>query len=366
MLTTPLAPYMLWAKTRKPAEIDLAGSNLLSCTLEDLPGAAAALQLTAPNDNGFAPLVDSIAMHSGVTADRVVTATGCSGANFLAIAALVGAGDDVLVEQPGYDPLVGACQLLGARVIRIERAFARGFQFDLDAVRAAVTPATRLIIVTSPHNPSGVSLDRDALRGLAAIADEARAHVLVDEVYRDAVNLGAEAGSPAPSATTVDGPVIVSNSLTKSYGLNGLRCGWAIAPAPIADRMRRVRDLVEAVGSAPSERLSAFAFQHLPHLADRAARLVRTNLALARAFTAAHPGLVLAEPPRATVIFPMMSGVADTSPLVDAIAAQFGVAVAAGRFFDAPAHIRISLAGDTDKLTEGLRRLTQALAPPRP
>lgn len=362
MLTAPLAPYMLWAKTREAAEIDLAGSNLLSCTLEDLPGITEALQLTAPNDNGFAPLVEAIAAHSGVAPDRVVTATGCSGANFLAIAALVGAGDDVLVEQPGYDPLVGACTLLGARVTRIPRPFSRGFQFDMDAVRAAVTPATRLIIVTTPHNPSGVSVDAATLRELTAIAESAGAHLLVDEVYRDAVSLAAGHVGVPPSATSLDGPIIVTNSLTKSYGLNGLRCGWAVAPAPVAARMRRVRDLVDAVGSAPSDRMSAFAFQHLPVLAARTTRLVTANLALARAFAQAHPELRLAEPPRATVMFPEVSGVADTTEFVADMAARHGVAVAPGRFFDAPTHIRISLAGHTDRLAEGLRRVARALA----
>ena len=128
MLTEALAPYMLWAKTRTPAEIDLAGSNLLSCTVDDLPGTREALHLTAPNDNGFTPLREAIASHMGVPSSRVVTATGCSGANFLSIAALVGAGDDVLVEQPGYDPLVGACTLLGARVHRFGRPFARSHE----------------------------------------------------------------------------------------------------------------------------------------------------------------------------------------------------------------------------------------------
>lgn len=362
MLTEALAPYMLWAKTREAAEIDLAGSNLLSCTLDDLPGIAGALHLTAPNDNGYAPLVESIAAHGGVPADRVVTATGCSGANFLAIAALVGAGDEVLVEQPGYDPLVGACTLLGARVTRIARPFSQRFQFDLDAVRAAVTPATRLIIVTSPHNPSGVSLDAATLQALATIAEDAHAHLLVDEVYRDAVNLGAGNLAPTASAAALEGPVIVTSSLTKSYGLNGLRCGWAVAPASVAHRMRRVRDLVDAVGSAPSDRLSAFAFQHLSTLAARTTRLVTANLALARSFAGAHADLLLAEPPRATVMFPQVAGLADTTTLVAEIAARHGVAVAPGRFFDAPAHIRISLAGQTDKLAEGLRRLSRALA----
>jgi aspartate/methionine/tyrosine aminotransferase len=360
MLTTPLAPYMLWAKTRQAAEIDLAGSNLLPCTLEDVPGIATALQLTAPNDNGFAPLVEAIAARSGVTTDRVVTATGCSGANFLAIAALVGAGDEVLVEQPGYDPLVGACTLLGARVIRIPRPFSLKFQVDMDAVRASITPRTRLIIVTTPHNPSGVSLDAATLRDLAGIAAGAGAHLIVDEVYRDAVVLSAPGAPAAPSAATLDGPVIVTNSLTKSYGLNGLRCGWAIAPPAVADRMRRVRDLVEAVGSAPAERLAAFAFQHFPLLEARTRRHMITNLSLVRAFTDAHPQLLLAEPPRATVIFPQMRGMAETTALVADIAARHGVALAPGHFFDAPSHLRLSLAGDTAKLTEGLRRLTMA------
>ena len=261
MLTEALAPYMLWAKTRTPAEIDLAGSNLLSCTVEDLPGAREALQLTAPNDNGFAPVRDAIAAHVDVPSSRVVTATGCSGANFLTIAALVGAGDDVLVEQPGYDPLVGACTLLGARVHRFGRPFNRRFGIDLDEVRSKLTLRTRLIIVTSPHNPSGVCLDHATLTGLVALADSAGAHLLVDEVYLDAVNLAAPASGQVLSATQLDGPIVVTNSLTKSYGLNGLRCGWAVAPPALVNRLWRVRDLVEAVGSAVSDRMSAFAFR---------------------------------------------------------------------------------------------------------
>jgi len=361
MLTEPLAPYMLWAKTRTPADIDLAGSNLLPCTLEELPGAVDALQLTADNDNGFAPLVEAIAAHKGVATNRIMTGGGCSGVNFLAIAALVGAGDEVLVEQPGYDPLVGACQLMGATVKRFARPFNRAFRIDLDALQAAVTPATRLIIVSSPHNPSGVSLDAETLRQLAAIAERARAHLLVDEVYLDAVNLAAGADAWNPSASDLDGPVIVTASLTKSFGLAGLRCGWAVAPPALVTRMHRVRDLVDVIGSAPAERLSALAFSQMPALKARTRTLLTTNLKIARTFAAEHPQLSLAEKPRATVMFPQLAGVVDTSAFVEALAATQRVAVAAGRYFDAPEHIRISLAGRTDRLTEGLSRLSQAL-----
>ena len=362
MLTESLAPYMVWAKTRKPAEIDLAGSNLLPCSLEDLPGAAEALQLAANNDNGFAPLIEAIAAHKQVPVNRIMTGGGCSGVNFLAIAALVGAGDEVLIEQPGYDPLVGACQLMGATVRRFSRPFERAFRIDLDALQAVVTPATRLIIVSSPHNPSGVSLDADTLRRLVRIAERANAHLLVDEVYLDAVNLAAGDDAQNPSAAELDGPVIVTASLTKSFGLAGLRCGWAVAPAPLVTRMHRVRDLVDVIGSVPAERLSAFAFSQLPALNARTRNLLRANLELARKFVAGHPQLSVAEKPRANVTFPRLAGVADTSAFVDAVAETHNVAVAAGRYFDAPGHFRISLAGRTYRLAEGLDRLSEALS----
>ncbi|GMV22854.1 MAG: hypothetical protein AMXMBFR57_28030 [Acidimicrobiia bacterium] len=361
MLTETLAPYMLWAKTRTPAAIDLAGSNLLSCTLDDLPGASDALQLTAPNDNGYAPLRDAIAAHAGVPADRVVTATGCSGANFLTIAALVGPGDEVLIEQPGYDPLAGACTLLGARVIRFGRPFSRRFGIDLDDVRRKLSLRTRLIIVTTPHNPSGVCLDQETLHELASLAESAGAYLLVDEVYLDAVNLAAPPSGQVPSATRLGGPVIVTSSLTKSYGLNGLRCGWAIAPPTLVHRLWRVRDLVEAVGSAVSDRLGAFAFSQMDRLRERTHCIVSANLELARGFAAAQPRLALAAPPSATVMFPRLLGVDDTDAFVRDVAERYGVALAAGRYFDAPQHFRISLAGATAPLAEGLKRLTEAL-----
>ncbi len=361
MLTESLAPYMLWAKTRTPAEIDLAGSNLLPCRLDDLPGAADALELTAPNDNGYAPLREAIAAHAGVPASRVVTATGCSGANFLTIAALVGPGDEVLIEQPGYDPLVGACTLLGARVQRFGRPLSRRFGIDLDEVRAKLTIRTRLIIVTTPHNPSGTCLDQDTLKGLVALADAAGAYLLVDEVYLDAVNLAAGHAAPVVSATRLDGPVVVTSSLTKAYGLNGLRCGWAIAPPALVTRLWRVRDLVEAVGSAVSDRLGAFAFSRMPRLQERTRVIVSANLELARGFALAETRLALGGPVGATVMFPQVRGLTSADAFVDDLAARHGVAVVPGRFFDAPSHIRISLAGATAPLAEGLRRLSIAL-----
>jgi hypothetical protein len=361
MLTSSLAPYLLWAKTRAPAAIDLAGSNLLHCSLDDLPGAREAVDLTAPNDNGYAPLVESIARHYGVAPDRVATAQGCSGANFIAVATLVGAGDDVLVEQPSYDPLLGACRLMGARVVRFARRFENRWQLDLDDVRRQITPRTRLVIVTSPHNPSGVQIDTASLEELGRVADRAGASVLVDEVYLDGANL---AGAPADRATPaarLDGPFLSTSSLTKSYGLAGLRCGWIVCRPEVAERCRRTRDVVDNAGNAPGDRLAALAFTRLGALADRTRGILGGNIRRARAFFSAHPQLEVAAPPSTSVVFPRLSRVKDSQPFVRSLLDRHGVAVAPGHFFDAPAHFRISLAGRAEALEKGLELLGKAL-----
>ena len=364
MLTSSLAPYLLWAKSRSPATIDLAGSNLLPCSLEELPGARDALDLTAPNDNGYAPVVDAIAAHYRVDRARVSCATGCSGANFLVAAALLNAGDDVLVERPTYDPLIGACRLMGANVLRFDRAFDAGFRLDPEAVANAMTPRTRLIIVTSPHNPSGVAVGDEALRAVVQIAERNGAHVLVDEVYLDAASSARGTHGPDHSATRLEGPVIVTASLTKSYGLAGLKSGWAIAPPAIAERLRRTRDLVDNAGSAPSDRLAALAWSLLPQLTARAARILGGNLERAREFFLAHPQFELAERPWCSVTFPRLAGVSDADAWVQRVLTQHGVAVAPGRFFEAPAHFRISLAGRAEALEAGLEALGAAARDP--
>jgi aspartate/methionine/tyrosine aminotransferase len=360
MLTSSLAPYLLWAKSRQPAAVDLAGSNLLHCALEDLPGAREALDLTAPNDDGYAPVVDAIAAHYRVDRARVSCATGCSGANFLVAAALLGAGDDVLIERPTYDPLIGVCRLMGASIHRFDRTFGAGFGLDPDAVAHAITPQTKLIIITSPHNPSGAAAADEALRAVIQTAEGAGAHVLVDEVYLDAASSARGAHGPDHSAARFGGPVIVTASLTKSYGLAGLKSGWAIAPPAIAERLRRTRDLVDNAGSAPSDRLAALAWSLLPQLTARAGRILGGNLERAREFFVGHPQFELAERPWCSVTFPRIAGVSDADAWVQQLLNRHGVAVAPGRFFEAPAHFRISLAGRPAGLDAGLAALSAA------
>ena len=357
------AEYMQWAKQHEHARWDLCGSNLLACSLEDLPEAAAALQLNGPNDEGYRPLVDAIAQRYGVAARQVATGTGTSGVNFLACAALLDAGDDVLVETPGYDPLFAAPRMLGAHVVLYPRRFEDGYALDPDGVARALTDRTRLIVVTNLHNPSGVRASEDALAEIGRLAERAGAYVLVDEVYLDsAFDSGLRPPESGPrSAALLGDRFVATNSLTKSYGLAGLRCGWALASPDVAERIRRARDIVDGTGVFPSERMSVVAFEHLDRLAARAHSILEPNFALVRAFLDARSDLEYVPPAGGTVVFPRFREQPDASALVERLFEEEQVGVVPGRFFQSPAHFRLAFGGPRDTLEAGLERIGRLL-----
>lgn len=346
---------MTWAKTRPAARFDLAGSNVLACTLDDLTGAAGALSLSGHNDNGYAPLIEAIAARYGVDPSQVTTGTGAAGANFQACAALLEPGDEVLMERPGYDPLLGSARLLGARTQRFDRLFDEGYALDPDRVRAAMTPQTRLIILTNPHNPTSAPVTADALLDVGGIAATHDAYVLVDEVYLDVSH-----PDMRPAATLGD-RFISTSSLTKSYGLSSLRCGWAIASPEIAERIRRARDVIDGNGAIPAERLATLAFAQLDRLIERARSLLAANTASLRSFLAASPELEYVDPAGGTVVFPRLRGIADATQFVDRLAKDYDVAVAPGHFFESPAHFRLGIGGAPAAVDAGLTQLRAAL-----
>ena len=353
----PRADYLLWAKRRPHPAHDLGRSDVVPCTLADLPGARAALELTGRNDEGWEPLVERVAAHYRVRTDQVATATGTSGANFLVCAALLRRGDDVLVERPAYDPLLAVPVMLGANLIRFDRRFDESFRLDLDRLAAALTPRTRLIVLTNPHNPTGVLTGAGDLQRLGELAERHGCYVLADEVYLDAV-----AGSAPPAAATLSPRVIATGSLTKAYGLAGLRCGWALADPTVCEEIRRARDLVDGSGSVLAERAAAVAFDALPALAARARAILAPNFERFTTFMAGEPALEWVAPAGGTVAFPRLRAAVSADAFADRLLRDFGTAVVPGRFFEAPAHFRVALGIPSGVLDSGLAAIGRALA----
>lgn len=355
------APYMRWAKTRPRVSYDLASSGLLPVTTTELLGdakAAEAFDISGPTDEGFIPLREAIASRYGTTAECVSIAAGASGANFQAMLALLEPGDDALIETPAYDPLIAAARAAGANVVHFERNWSKGFALDPYVVRTALTPATKLIVISNAHNPSGAMANRDALEQVGVMAEAVGARVLVDEVYAEAQH----DGGPMPRPAATIGEVFVStNSLTKAYGLAGLRCGWIMASPAVSSRVRAIRDVIDGSGSYVAERLSLTVFENIDRLRSRARKILADNLAVVRAMAASHSRLEWLEPVAGTTAFPRVTGVNDTSDLVDRLIRDHDTIVVPGYFFQAPQHIRIAYGGKTEMIREAIARLDRAL-----
>jgi hypothetical protein len=235
--------------------------------------------------------------------------------------------------------------MLGANVVSFERRFEDGWRLDPDRIARAMTPRTRVVVITNPHNPSGVLAGDAELAEVGRLTERNGATVLVDEVYLDLPG-----GRPAATLS----PVFVStNSLTKAYGLASLRCGWTLASPELTERIRRARDVVDVWSPIPSDRLSVVAFREIDRLAERARRLFLANAPLVAAFLLGRPE-VECVPSRATIAFPRFRDGRDASPFVEKLFREHGVAVVPGTFFHSPAHFRIAFGGKTEALRKGL------------
>jgi len=354
-MTLSRAAYMEWAKTRSRARFNLATSGLANFPLAKLPVRLDDLELTGPDYYGYEPLQRRLAAMCGVEPECVVAATGTSMANHLAMAAVLDSGDEVLIEHPTYELLLNVAEYLGARIRRFPRRFENDFRVEPREIERAIAPHTRLIVLTNLHNPSGVLTEDGVLQQVGEIAHTAGARVLVDEVYLDA----AFARAPR-SAYHLGEHFIVTSSLTKVYGLSGLRCGWVLAARDLAERMWRLNDLFGVMAAHPAERLSIVALDHLEHIAAHARSLLEINRVLLKRFLDSRDDLRAVWPEAGTIAFPRLQrGSVDS--LCVRLREIHETSVVPGRFFEMPEHFRVGIGGDTEMVAEGLKRLAAAL-----
>ena len=349
------SPYLEWAKLHSTATWNLATSGVPHASLADLGLGSESMPLSGPNAYGYAPLLERIAAHHGVDASMVVTTTGCSMANFVALAALVNPGDEVLIERPTYEPLLRAAAHLGASIVRVDRRADDGFRLDADAVIAAMTSRTRVVVVANLHNPTSQLTSNETLQRIGDAALRVGARVIVDEVYLDAVFAD-------PPGTAVHlGPAFVStSSLTKVYGLSGLRCGWVLADAPLVERIRRLSDLYGNVQPFAMDWLAAAAFDRLPILHQRTRDLLDVNRGLFAAWADGRDDIAFTATDWGTTVCVRPTRI-DAERLCTELRERHDVSIVPGRFFELPDYVRISLCTESGVLREGLGRIGEVL-----
>ena len=347
--------YIEWAKLRSKARYNLAISDMVHFPLADLHPQLADLEISGGDGYGYQPLLQKLSAKSGVPVECIVQAQGTSMANHLAMAALLEPGDEVLIEEPSYGAILSAAEYLGAKIRRFPRTFESGFQLDPREVERNISARTRLIVITNLHNPSGVRTADAKLRMVGEIARSMGAHVLVDEVYLEACF-----DSPWQTAYLLGPNFVTTGSLTKAYGLSGLRCGWIFAAKALAERMWRLNDLFGVMAPHPIELLSVLAFEHLPEIAARAKQVLTTNRALLKEFFKSRRDLLAIWPEAGTIAFPQLtSGHGDA--FCQLLREKYETSVVPGRFFEMPEHFRVGVGGKTEDVREGLARIGAAL-----
>jgi hypothetical protein len=349
--------YMHFAKYGADARFNLATSGVAGAELADLGVTLDDLALHGVNAGGYRPLMERVAARFGVDpACVVMPGGGCSFANHLALAAMLSPGDEALIETPTYELLTSLLGYLQALIRTFERRADEAWRLDPDRVAAAITPATRVVVLTNLHNPTSALADDAAIEAIAAAADRVGAMVFVDEVYRELTF----ADGSATTSFREGGNVVVTSSLTKAYGVSGLRCGWILAPAPLAERMRRLNDLFGVHPPHIAERLSVVAFDRLPHLRARATAIVEPNRAAYREILGGHPRLEQTIFDQGACVFPRLVGT-DGDAFFRSLTTNYETSVAPGRFFGLADHVRIGLGADPAMTREGLARVAAAL-----
>jgi aspartate/methionine/tyrosine aminotransferase len=318
-------------------------SRTVGALLELEPGAHEQLMETwcgYTEPLGAPGLRQAIASLYGRTSAADVVVTSCAEEGiFLLYHAMLRPGDHAIVETPCYESALEVARSTGAEVSQWQRRYEDGWAHDLGALAALIRPETRLLYLNQPHNPTGTLMARPLFEQVIELA---RAHglaVFCDEVYRE---LEHDPASRLPAACDQYERAVSLGSISKSYGLPGLRTGWlATRDAGLRDAVATLKDYTTICTSAPSEFLTELALRHRQVLLERNLAIVRHNLPLLDGFFERHAGTFAWVRPTASPIgFPRVTGLGDLARYCEQLAGA-GVLLLPGSVYDQPDHLRI-------------------------
>ena len=289
--------------------------------------------------------------------DNIVTASGGSEANLLVFLATLDKDDEFIIEQPGYQPMWLTPKMLGARKVKWLRNFKDGFLLDIDALNGLITEKTKLIVLTNPHNPSGVVADRELeITKAAEIAQAKGIYILIDEIFLD--------GTFTPQTSSYGLPnVIITNSMSKVYGFGGQRTGWIIAPPEIATNCQYAKAHTNAASSYVGELMNAHALRNAREiLVKRFNKRSTSNFQIVKEWMETNKDLVEWVMPHGGIMcFPRYRVNMPSIELCHKLLDDHGVMLNPGEYFGLDGHIRLTYVCPEDVLRNGLIALGKGL-----
>lgn len=293
--------------------------------------------------------------YASVDADDVLVTTGAIEANYLVFNVLLNPGDHVVVTTPCYQQLVSIPKALGCDVAEWQATPESGFTFDLDQLESLVTNSTKLIVINSPHNPTGALLRQADLERIAQIADRVEAWVLSDEAYRWIEHPGGES-LPSPLRDLYPKAVSIG-TMSKFFGLPGLRLGWLAGNAELAAQCWAHRDYTSLSPGWLSDRLARLAVDNRHGIQQRNNGILSENLSTARQWFTDNADIVAWSEPKAGLLAMMdVIDLDNTDELSERLAAEAGVMLAPGSAFELPGYLRIGIGQRPPIFAEALDR----------
>jgi len=365
----PFVMERVMSKWENLVDYNLSESGVHPATLRDLvPDPAEidrllATELGYAQSNGTIELRERIAdLYPGATPDNVLVTVGCIEANLVTLQTLVGPGDEVAIMAPNYLQLWGAAKNLGAIVRTFELDRDRGWRLDADSLDAAVGPRTKLIAICNPNNPTGHIMGEAEIAAVISAAERVGAWILADEVYAGAERI---ADAPTPSLWGRYDRVLANNSLSKAYGIPGLRIGWIVGPADMVDDIGARHEYTTISAAMLSHTLAAIALspEVRSRLIQRTRAYIRRGYPVLEEWMAAHGDMFSVVPPEAAAIaFVRYRLDIGSSRLAERLTREKSVLVAPGDHFHVDHHLRISYGLPHDYLRAGLARIHDLFA----
>lgn len=368
-----IAPFLLerWMTRHETrVQYDIAESGILPLSTQDLLDFEPASERAATRDRllatplGYSEACGTLELREMLAstyvrggADHVLVTTGAIEANYLLYNVLLDAGDHVIAPSPAYQQLYEVPRAIGCDVSLWHVGPETGYRYDVDALARLITPRTKLIVVNTPHNPTGAMLPPADAARVYALAESVGATVIGDEAYRW---LDVPGGEPFAGPMFDRGPLGISvGTLSKPFGLPGLRIGWIAASPEVVSRCWGMRDYITLSPGKLNDALARLGLRHRDAIVARNTRIIDANLRVASTWIAERPYLSWT-PPRggllALIKYDATVLPVDSLTLADRLAEEQSVMLAPGSAFGYEHHLRLGIGQRPDVFAEGLRR----------
>jgi aspartate/methionine/tyrosine aminotransferase len=346
----------------RTVEINLADSSVKCANVSDLlacgdPRSLLEMPLSYPEVNGTGILRERIAaLYPNASAANVLVTVGAAQANWMVCDTRLEECDEVIVVSPGYRQVWGLAKNAGCRVKEAQLRPENNWRLDLDELESLVGPKTKLISIVNPNNPTGSILTPEEMARIVNLCRMTGAWLHADEVYR-----GTElAGDETPSFWGMYERAICVNSMSKAYGLAGLRIGWAVAPPTMIEELWRRHEYAVIAAAGPSMKLAEIALQPTRRkmLLDRQKKLSREGHAVLEQWVSQQEGrFTVSDAVATSIAFVGYNFDMPSAELADHIRRKASVLVAPGGYLGTENHLRITVGYEREKVRTALERI---------